>query len=636
MPHQVSINLISARSIFAFALFLATCSARAEDPAGLVDDAEETQVEEPGDTKYPVPNLEKAPIQLLPHQQFPIDYLLKHDDVKGLIVNHYMGTGKTYLGIGFAEHFKKQSVVILAPRFIEAHWMEHVRNFPARDPKRYQFVSYNDAPKLLMGKDLTNTVLIMDEVHNLIKLIKSADPDTNRKYSDLYEHLRSSHKILALSGTPIYNDEYDLAYLMNLVSGKNIMPFNEEQFRVEYTDIRRVRSFWRGYVFESNILKFGLPGTALLLALPVGLMVSPVLILPVGLALMLGTTLVFPVVDNLIAPVETFQLRELNVKKFEPFVSKYVSFYEIENQDLSEFPTKTIKVQDVSYNAEQFWFFLNFAEKSLGNKGLARLYKDVDANFDPAYLTLNSTILQNRMANSAGSGREIGNLEFEGETEGSIIEPPKFVEVLKQIKSDGMPKAVVYSNYYENGIVAFSKFLDRNGLAGSYEILRPDIPPQQFAAAVQRYNEGKIKILLLHPEITEGISLKGTRQFHVLEPVINLTVLNQVIARAVRYQSHNMLPASERHVDVYIWKAVIGSLSWKTLKLQKANWFTRYSEMSDWSNWGQGIAQIDKNYDRKKLSPDAQAYMQLESVNDNMEALKQIMKANSIEKRAAR
>src|SRR5688572_22442792 len=178
MPHQVSINLIFVRRAFALGLFLGAFTAYAEDPSELIDDAEETQVEEPGDVKYPVPNLEKAPVQLLPHQQFPIDYLLKHDDVKGLIVNHYMGTGKTYLGIGFAEHFKKQSVVILAPRFIEAHWMEHVRNFPAGNPKRYQFVSYNDAPKMLMGKDLSNTVLIMDEVHNLIKLIKSADPDT--------------------------------------------------------------------------------------------------------------------------------------------------------------------------------------------------------------------------------------------------------------------------------------------------------------------------------------------------------------------------------------------------------------------------------------------------------------------------
>ena len=186
------------------------------------------------------------PIKLLPHQQQPIDYLIKDKDLKGIIVNHYMGTGKTYLGVGFAEQFKDNDVVILAPRFIEAHWMEHLKNFPVSNLKRFQFVSYNDAPDILLKKDLSKTIILMDEVHNLIRLIKSPEPSTNRRYSELYEHLRSSFKIVALSGTPIYNDEYDLAYLVNLVSGKNLMPFNEEQFRLQFTAIKKGRSFWRG------------------------------------------------------------------------------------------------------------------------------------------------------------------------------------------------------------------------------------------------------------------------------------------------------------------------------------------------------------------------------------------------------
>ncbi len=577
------------------------------------------------------PSNQKEDIHLLPHQQFPVDYLLKNPGIKGLLINHYMGTGKTYLAIGFAEQAKAESVIILAPRFIEAHWLEHIRHFPVKDFKKYQFVSYNDAPKKLQGKDLSRTVLILDEVHNLIKLIKSADPTINHQYSDLYEHLRSSFKILALSGTPIYNDEYDLAYLLNLVSGHDLLPFNEEQFRLDFTQIREVRSFWRGYVAESQLLSIAIPQTILFASIPLFFALGPAA-LAIGVGGAAISLLAFPISRNLIAPLEQFSLRKLSTEKFKPLASQYVSFYEIENQNLADFPTTKTHDQQVAYNAEQFWFYLNFTEKSLNNEGLARIYKDVDANLDPAYMTLNSSLLQTRMNNTVGSGREIGNFDFRNEN--TIIESPKFIEVLTKIEAEKIPKTVIYSNYFENGIVAFAQFLDRHGYSDSYVLLKPDMSPQQFSDIVQKYNDGKIKILLLHPEITEGISLKGTRQFHVLEPMINLTVLNQVIARAVRYQSHSYLPEAERHVDIYVWKAVIDSNSWNTIKLQKANWFKRYSELSDWSNWGQGIAQINKNYERQKISPDSEAIMRIKSVNENMDALKKVMKEYSIEKQA--
>src|SRR5437762_2733650 len=51
-------------------------------------------------------------IKLLNHQLVPIDYMLKNPDIKGLLVNHYMGTGKTSLGIGFAESFPEHPVII--------------------------------------------------------------------------------------------------------------------------------------------------------------------------------------------------------------------------------------------------------------------------------------------------------------------------------------------------------------------------------------------------------------------------------------------------------------------------------------------------------------------------------------------
>ncbi len=251
-----------------------------------------------------------------------------------------MGTGKTYLGIGFAERFPDKSIVILAPRFIEAHWQQHLRDFPAKNLKRYQFVSYNNAPTLLLNKDLSSTVVIMDEVHNLIKMIKSPNPEENRRFSDLYIHLRSAHKILALSGTPIYNDEYDFGYLINLISGKDLMPFNEEQFRIDYTRIRKGRSFWRGYVFESNILKQVLPLIVGAAVAPLGIVAGPEVAAPVGIAGVVGAVLIFPLETNWIAPIETHPLRISMPRNLNPSFHSMFHFTKSRTLTCPTFPQK--------------------------------------------------------------------------------------------------------------------------------------------------------------------------------------------------------------------------------------------------------------------------------------------------------
>ena len=45
----------------------------------------------------------KTKVTLLPHQKAPIEYLYKNKGVKGLLINHGLGTGKTFLSLGFCE-----------------------------------------------------------------------------------------------------------------------------------------------------------------------------------------------------------------------------------------------------------------------------------------------------------------------------------------------------------------------------------------------------------------------------------------------------------------------------------------------------------------------------------------------------
>jgi len=64
--------------------------------------------------------------------------------------------------------------------------------------------------------------------------------------------------------------------------------------------------------------------------------------------------------------------------------------------------------------------------------------------------------------------------------------------------------------------------------------------------------DGKlIKIILISPAGSEGISLQNIRQVHVLEPYWNEVRINQLVGRAIRQCSHADLPMKERYVDIY-------------------------------------------------------------------------------------
>ena len=90
---------------------------------------------------------------------------------------------------------------------------------------RYRFISYNglrtttlndlvgDPPRNIFD----NRCVIVDEVHNLISRIANGRPIGRRLYNMLFN--AKNCKLIFLSGTPIINYPYEIAYLVNLLAG---------------------------------------------------------------------------------------------------------------------------------------------------------------------------------------------------------------------------------------------------------------------------------------------------------------------------------------------------------------------------------------------------------------------------------
>jgi SNF2 family DNA or RNA helicase len=160
---------------------------------------------------------------------------------------------------------------------------------------------------------------------------------------------------------------------------------------------------------------------------------------------------------------------------------------------------------------------------------------------------------------------------------------PKFVTCIFNIfKSKG--PVLVYSNYVEmEGLQIFKIYLNFFGFIDFHkdsEIKYPNLNITgkydnfrhiEYHGAIDRITREQnkkifnnieniygrvVKIIMLSPAGAEGITLKNTRQVHILEPFWNEARIEQIMGRAVRFCVHKDLPLDERNVDVFRYKMI--------------------------------------------------------------------------------
>ena len=85
-----------------------------------------------------------------------------------------------------------------------------------------------------------------------------------------------------------------------------------------------------------------------------------------------------------------------------------------------------------------------------------------------------------------------------------------------------------------------------------YECFVIDEVVGYVTASMNKIGE-KIKVVIISMTGSEGIDFKNLRQLHILEPWYNLSLIEQIIGRAVRNCSHKNLPFSKRNVEIFLW-----------------------------------------------------------------------------------
>ena len=121
------------------------------------------------------------------------------------------------------------------------------------------------------------------------------------------------------------------------------------------------------------------------------------------------------------------------------------------------------------------------------------------------------------------------------------------------LQSDPRKKAIIYSNFVDAGLAPYAAALEREKVPHAF--FHGGVSPKARQAAVDAYNQGKLRALLIGPAGAEGISTKGTSLIQLLDPHWNEARTQQARGRGLRFDSHRDLPEELKNVAVHRYLA---------------------------------------------------------------------------------
>ena len=486
--------------------------------------------------------------------------------------------------------------------------------------------------------------------------------------SGFLDAFKVAKKILLLTGTPIINNIADIRWLINISAGKKAVPYNEKDFRKKYFKPDIINGVLNGWIqnilygsflgiflfdkayridfthiefFQNKITAIVMENlknagtyldntktfisnsrfTKILSSLgpASGRSLANIVSNASGKEILAGIILAAIVTKGLMLTFTSLStIYEKNVydtlepKKLKD-LSSYISFYS--NEKSKDFPTVKIIKSPVKYTDFQLelWtrvvYNLNITDQESLDLGLNKNLTDAEL-FKPEYIH-DSKYIRN--------GRIIGNLT--GKFSRKVNIPIKFKNILSiYIKTP--VSTVVYSNFYEQGILLLSQFLTKNKI--KHTLYTPFLSSKERNEILEDFKNKKILFLLIHPIYFEGLSMSGVRIFHVLEPIDQYHKMKQLYGRVTRYKSHSHLPINERNVVIYQWYCTLDKILDRVRQYGASikDWF--YNDIL--VVYTSRYANFDTN-----LGPDDTFINKIENIENKINEFSNTMKKISIE-----
>jgi superfamily II DNA or RNA helicase len=497
------------------------------------------------------------------HQLDTMNYFLK-SPYKGLLLYHKLGSGKTCTAIMIGDKMlrkqKVKKVFILTPGSLRQGWINEYCKICGYDNlllEKYIFVTYNYS----IGKnlpDFNDSLVIIDEVHNLINGVKNFSFHPTAIYDSL---LKSNCKILALSGTVLYNYVYEFALIGNLLkpakSPEEIQEFPEIRISSSTLNIHDFMKFFntdkQGKLIPVNktLLKRKLDGIisyypgAGIEYVPeifeqeiIKVRMTPKQEHNYWVAKMVEDSLKTPPNRKKTGSQKEFELlKRLYIMAKKNILTRLASnfFYGQVNKltDLVDIPKEVKETKETKEKEEE----------------IAKELEQKDAD-----IAIGGTIIKKDIPVEYG-----GWVSKDKFSDGLLynLYSTKFAALLINIIFHYRQKHVLFTFFKERaGVYLIKSILGMCGITSA--IFSGDLNDDERRRILKKFNSPKnrygdvIRILLVTEAGAEGISVLEARHMHILESSPRMSKTIQAIGRVARFKSHIELPPEERSIK--IWK----------------------------------------------------------------------------------
>ena len=501
-------------------------------------------------------------------QFIPLEFYTQTNS-RGLLLAHAMGQGKTRLAVAIAHEVHKKEpsrqILVLLPKSLEGNFRENISAYVDDDNTDYfKYISLNASnmykqmesvhkseserkyekrlgsflDDILRENSLNDSLLIIDEAHNLFNAITNGSKNATKLYDLIMT--ASNLKLIFLTGTPVVNDPFELVPCFNMLRGrmKSHLTFTESyhDFKDFFVDeknnkiknkdkfmnrIYGLTSYYGDLYFSQKVQREGFPKKL------------PTIIEKI------------PMSQRQFGVYSTARNSELE-ETSKGYRSNQARF----SASSGGSSTYRVKTRQISNFAMPNYALGPTRGKKSRKKFVERLKnKDLTSNLHDW-----SPKMEKMLHNILGRKNQPGMVYSQ------FVSGEGLAVFAKVLESSG------YNNYLDDNITSggdeYGIVLDGGKVKAkqpTYAILSGQIPPEKRIEIIRTFNDKSnhtgevIHLLLMSSAVAEGIDLKRIRHVHIMEPFWNYARINQVETRAIRYGSHTDLPKKEQNVQVYIY-----------------------------------------------------------------------------------
>jgi len=223
---------------------------------------------------------------------------------------------------------------------------------------------------------------------------------------------------------------------------------------------------------------------------------------------------------------------------FKQYYQGLISYYKI-SEDNKEFPSTKYHFEKIEYSADEAYELTAYKAKQIIQKG-KKLYDDFDDDIvvkDKKYTygDLKNAITTGEFEDLINDLPDKDAYLMRSRNESIVAKGRWIVNFLKKHKKE---KTIIYSQFKGYTLEPLYKIINKDFKELKYGVIDGSLSATEKKVVMDKYNNDEINVLFFTLSIKEGISFKETNNVIINEPYWNYAILEQIIARALRLDSH--------------------------------------------------------------------------------------------------